>query len=159
MKIPAFKNENIAVFSCSHHDCNGAEGIYMDGGVSGTSVYAGYNRFGGEGERCWIELPNVSFADIYNDYNESLYKPRKYGVHKLADIRILPPEEYQDTESFQWERENAIWGTCNVKGNQQTTYMLLVECSTDHLENILKNCHHISAKTIKIINSILGDRN
>ena len=157
MKIPAFKNNKFALVSVAGHDCNIHEELMYDGGTVGNNSYAGYNRFGGDGELCWIEIPQ-DFAQLYNDWNQSLNKPRKYGVFNLSDIRVLPPEEYPNTDSHEWRLEVALWGTNGPNGDKPTEYVLLKNCDSSHLENILKNCHHISGKTIEIINSILEDR-
>lgn len=157
MKLLAALSDKYAVFSVSHYDYLRADdGTMADGGQPGLQNYAGYTR--ASNKMGWIELPGVNFAELYNDYNESLHKPRKYGIHKLSEVRILSPEECPDTDSFEWKRENYLWGTNGVKGDKPTTYVRLVDCNTAHLNNILNNCHHIGEKTIKIIQSILEER-
>lgn len=120
----------------------------MDGGVENTSQYAGYNRFSVTGKRLWIEV-SQNYAELYNDWNCN--DPRQYGLWNIEDVKILSPEEIPDTESFEWRAENEIWGTNGLDGNQPTTYVLLKDCSKEHLRKISKLCESRGNKELQRI--------
>ena len=139
MKLLGRKNNSVVIASIGRHDYMGIAGMFVDGGVNGTLQGGGYHRCGGEGETVWFETPQT-FAELYNDYKDSRLSPRKYGIWQLKDVKLLSPEEYPDTESFEWQAENAIWGTNGINGDLPTTYVLLKDCSKDHLEKIAELC-------------------
>ena len=141
MKLFGVTNGKKILTSVSHYDYrsygDGEDYIMMDGGVSNTSEHAGYNRFSVTGKRLWFEVPQ-DYAQLYNDWN--LNRPRQYGLWDIEDVKILSPEEIPDTDSFEWKAEHEIWGTNGLDGNQLTTYVLLKDCSKDHLEKISALC-------------------
>lgn len=158
MKLLAAINDTHVVFSVSHYDCRGRHGLMADGGQPGLQNYAGYTRF--SHMPTWIELPGVDFAQLTNDYNRSLHRKRRYGVHKLSSVRILSKGEIPDTDSFEWQLENAVWGTNGPNGDKPLNFVLLTKASTDHLQAILDTCGHIyKTPTEKIIKAILEARN
>jgi hypothetical protein len=162
MKLLAVKNKTHCLFSVGHYDFNTFENLMVDGGQPGCLNYAGYNRFCGE--TVWIDLPNVDFADLYNDYKFSQHNDtRKYGLHKLEEVRILTEDEYPNTNLFEWEVDNAVWGTKGKDGNQPLTYILLKNADTDHLQNILSykvtsDKQSKQDRYVKIIEHILKER-
>jgi hypothetical protein len=162
MKLLAVKNNTHCLFSVGHYDFNTFENLMVDGGQAGCPDYSGYNRF--SGETVWIDLPDVDFADLYNDYHfNTRNDTRKYGLHKLEEVRILSEDEYPDTNSFKWEVENAIWGTRGKDRDQPLTYILLKDADTEHLQNILSYKVTLDKQTkqdkyVKIIEHILKER-
>jgi len=147
MKLLGKANNRIAIASISRHDYMGIAGMFVDGGQNGTSQGGGYCRHGGEGKIVWFEVPQA-FAELYNDYRDSHLLPRKYGMWELKDVKLLSPEEYPDTNSFEWQAENAIWGTNGIDGTQRTKYVHLKDCSKEHLEKIVELCESRGAKEI-----------
>lgn len=160
MKLLAAKNNTHCVFSVGHHDYRSFENLMADGGQPDLHDYGRYNRF--SGKVCWIDLPEVSFGELYNDYQQNgphSSTPRKYGIHKLSEVRILEESEYPDTKSFEWQRDNAIWGTRGKNGDEPLRYVNLVNCDTEHLKNIKMYMTGNSDDTIsKYITSILIER-
>jgi len=141
MKLLGVTNGKQVLASVAHYDYRifgeGEDYIMCDGGVLGTPGHAGYNRKWGKS--IWFEVPQ-NMAELYNDYNQSLHSPRKYGVWPIEDVRVLTPKEYPDTESFEWRAEHEIWGTNGPDGNLPTTYVLLKDCSKEHLQKISELC-------------------
>lgn len=140
MKLLGFHNGKQIVASVASHDYRsfgeGDDRIVMDGGQN----LDGQGWFGQKwGQSAWFEVPQT-FAELYNDWNLSLNSPRKYGLWNLEDVRLLSPEEIPDTESFEWQAENAIWGTNGPDGKSLTTYVLLKDCELGHLEKIAEIC-------------------
>ncbi len=154
MKLLGYTNGKQVIASVARHDYNsfgeGEGRILADGGQINIGDSAGYNKHWGR--PIWIEIAQT-FAELYNDWNYSIDKPRKYGLWDLADVKVLTPEEYPDTESFEWKAENAIWGTNGLEGNLPTTYVLLKDCSKEHLEKILVLCEERENKKLaEIVN-------
>jgi len=139
MKLLGRSNGKKVIASISRHDYTAMVGMFVDGGVNGTLQGGGYHRCGGEGETIWFQVPQT-FAELYNDYKDKHLSPRKYGIWNIEDVKILTPEEYPDTESFEWQAENAIWGTNGIDGDQRTKYVHLKDCSKEHLEKIVELC-------------------
>jgi hypothetical protein len=106
-----------------------------------------------EGKRVWFEV-DEDFAEIYNKYNRKEIN----GVWDVKQGRILPPEEYPNCDSIEEQVENFIWGTRGKDGKSPLKYVLLKNCDTDHLQNILKDVKHIQAETKKVIEYILKNR-
>ncbi len=148
MKLLGRTNNKIVIASVSRHDYNGIAGMFVDGGVNGTFQGGGYYRCGGEGKTIWFQIPET-FAELYNDYRDNRAN-RKYGIWKLEDVKILSPEECPDTESFEWQAENAIWGTNGIDGDFSTTYVHLKDCSKEHLEKIIELCRSRGEQAIPI---------
>lgn len=136
MKLLGRASKNYCIASIAHYDYVFHDGMMADSGQPGTLQFGGYTRFGGEGETMWFEVKQ-NFAELYNDYNLSARQKRKYGIWKRSEVRILPKEEWPDTNSFEYLAENAIWGTNGINGDQPTKYVHLKDCTLDHLENIL----------------------
>lgn len=152
MKLIGATNGKQVVSSISHYDCRSIDGAMRDGGQPHTSGYAGYTR--GSGETIWFEVKQ-NFAELYNDYNFNRSEPRKYGIWDLKDIKILKEEEYINLDSFEEKVENAIWGTLGLDGKGKLRYVLLKDCSIDHLEAILKNVSNINPETKAIIKYLI----
>lgn len=138
MKLLGTKNETHFLFSVGHYDCRTFENLLVDGGQPGLHDFAGYSRF--SGEPVWADLPNVTFADLFQDYRFNS-KNRKFGLHKLDEVRLLTEDEFPATNSFVWRRDNAIWGSRGKSGMEPLKYILLSSGATDHLINILKYYH------------------
>jgi hypothetical protein len=140
MKLLGVTNGKKILTSIAHYDYRsfgeGEDYIMMDGGAAGLNNF-GYNRFSVTGRKLWFEVPQT-FAELYNDWNVG--NPRKYGIWNLEDVRVLPPEEIPDTESFEWRAENEIWGTNGLDGKSATIYVLLKDCELDHLKKISELC-------------------
>lgn len=153
MKLLGVTNGKQILSSVAHYDCRifgeGEDYIMMDGGVQGLNDF-GYNRFSVTGEKIWFEVPQT-YAELYNDWNNSLNSPRKYGIWNLADVKILTSEEYPDVESFEWRAENAIWGTNGLDGKSPTTYVLLKDCEKSHLKKISELLEKRGNKDLKQI--------
>lgn len=151
MKLLGVTNGKQILTSVAHYDYRSLgdreDYLMMDGGVQGLSNF-GYNRFSVSGKKVWFEIPQ-SYAELYNDWN--LNSPRKYGVWNLKDVKLLSPEEIPDTESFEWRAENEIWGTNGPDGKDPTTYVLLKDCSKDHLQKISQLCEKRQNKDLKQI--------
>lgn len=61
--------------------------------------------------------------------------------------------------SFDDLKKIARWGTFGPSGNDPLKWVKLIDCSTEHLEAILKTQHHIIGTAyVDIIKSILADR-
>lgn len=149
MKLLGFTNGKQIVASVAHYDYNslgaGTEYIMADGGQPNIGDFAGYIRR--SGKRIWFEVPQT-FAELYNDWREKLRKPRKYGVWNLNEVKILTPEEIPNTESFEWQAENAIWGTLGINGDKPIYFIMLKDCSPEHLAKIKKLCEQREANDL-----------
>ena len=55
-------------------------------------------------------------------------------------------------------KANATWLTKGIDRRQPTTAVKLVDCTTDHLKNIVANKPNLSADYRRVIESILEDR-
>lgn len=152
LKLLGVTNGKQVLASVAHYDCRtfgeGEDYIMQDGGALGTPDYAGYNRKWGRS--IWFEVPQ-NMAELYNDWNNSLNSPRKYGIWPIEEVKILLPEEYPDVESFEWQAENAIWGTNGLDGKSPTTYVLLKDCEKSHLKKISKLLENKGNKELKTI--------
>lgn len=150
MKLLGVTNNKQVLASVARHDCRtfgeGDDYIMQDGGVINTSQYAGYSRLWGK--NIWFEVPQT-FAELYNDWNTG--NPRKYGIWDINEVKVLSPEEIPDTNSFEWRAGNEIWGTNGLDGKQPTTYVLLKDCSKDHLQKISELCEKRGNLSIKKI--------
>jgi len=135
MKLLGVTNGKKILTSVAHYDYRvygeGQDYIMMDGGQSLNGDFC-YNRFSVTGEKLWFEVPQT-FAELYNDYN---LRNREYGIWNLKDVKLLLPEEIPDISSFQWQAENAIWGTNGKDGKSSTTYVLIKDCEESHLQKI-----------------------
>lgn len=152
MKLLGVTNNKVVLASVAHYDCRtfgeGEDYIMHDGGALGTPYHAGYNRKWGKS--IWFQVPQ-NMAELFNDYNNSLNSPRKYGIWPIEEVKVLSPEEIPDVKSFEWRAENAIWGTNGLDGKGTTTYVLLKDCEKSHLQKIseiLKNKGNKELKTI-----------
>jgi hypothetical protein len=157
MKLLGKTNRKEIIASISHHDYvaagEGEDRICHDGGQPHTNHYAGYSR--SWGETVWFQVPQT-FAELYEDYQFN--KTRKYGVWNIEDVRILPQREWPEIDSIEEKAENFIWGTNGVDGKQKTRYVLLKDCSLDHLKSILKNVPHIHEETREVIGYLIGKK-
>ena len=141
MKLLGFTNGKQIVASVAGYDYisfgDGENYIMADGGQPNIGDSKGYSRFWGK--QIWFEIPQT-FAELYNDWREKLREPRKYGVWNYNEVKILTPEEVPNTESFEWQAENAIWGTCGINGDQPISFIMLKDCSYNHLAKIKELC-------------------
>lgn len=149
MKLLGRSNGKYCIASISHYDYVSHDGMMADSGQPGTLQFGGYTRFGGEGKTVWFEVTQ-NFAELYNDYNQ---RGGKYGIWNFFDVRILPESEWPDANSLEYRAENAIWGTNGIDGTLPTTYVMLKDCSKDHLENILAllKTRHGTEKTQELV--------
>lgn len=140
MKLIGTTNGEKVIASVHHHDYNsigeGEKMIMVDGGQ--PSITGHYMRW--SGKIVWFEVPQT-LAELYNDYREKYHgQGRKYGIWNLDEVRILTLEEYPNTNSFEWQAENAIWGTRGMNDDQPLKYIMLGDCSTEHLIKIKELC-------------------
>lgn len=153
MKLLGVTNGKQVLASVAHYDCRsfgeGEDYIMMDGGQNVGESF-GYNRFSVSGKKIMFEVPQ-NMAELYNDWNNSLDSPRKYGIWPIEEVKVLLPEEYPDVESFEWQAENAIWGTNGLDGESPTTYVLLKDCEKSHLKKISKLLENRGNKELKTI--------
>lgn len=54
--------------------------------------------------------------------------------------------------------ETAEWGTYGPTGTDKLKYVRLIDCSTEHLEAILKQCQQYHDTYVILINEILKQR-
>lgn len=127
--------------------------MMCDGGQPHTNFYGGYSRCSTSGKTVWFEVKN-DFAEIYNKYNRKEFN----GVWDVKQGRILSSEEYPDVDDMDVKVDNYIWGTSGKDGKSPLKYVLLKNCETDHLQNILANVKHIQPETKKVIEYILKNR-
>ena len=137
MKLLGFTNGKQIVASVARYDFikigDKDDYIMADGGQPNIGDSAGYNKYWGK--TIWFEIPQT-FAELYNDWRESHRRPRKYGVWNFNEVKILSPEEFPNTESFEWQAENAIWGTLGINGDKPLSFVMLKDCSCEHLKKI-----------------------
>ncbi len=152
MKLLGFHNNKQIIASVARHDYistgEGDDYILADGGQPNIGDSVGYNKHWGIS--AWFEVPQT-FAELYNDYNNSLNSPRKYGIWPIEEVKLLSSEEYPDINSFEWKAENAIWGTNGPNGDQPTTYVLIKDCEKSHLKKISELCEKRGNKDLKEI--------
>jgi hypothetical protein len=153
MKLLGKTDGDKFIASLHRYHCVTHGEMMVDGGQFLTNFYGGYNRFSLEGETVWFEV-NADFAEIYNKYN----KRQINGIWDVKQGRILPLEEYPHCDFFKEKVSNCIWGTYGKDGKSPLKYVLLKNCETDHLQNILKNVKHIQFDTKKVIEYILKNR-
>lgn len=135
MKLLGITNGEKIVASVARHDYISCDGLMADGGQLFIGNNTGYNRFS-SGKIIWVEV-SQNFAELYNDWRESCRgKKRKYGIWNKEEVKILSLEEHPDIQSFEWKAENAIWGTRGINGDQPLKYVMIKDCSIEHLENI-----------------------
>jgi hypothetical protein len=151
MKIQAIKVNDHYLYSRENHDFRSLGEYSVDAGPGvGRILYH---------TTCptpqWIEIKGVNYADLYNDWNS---RENKYGIHPIDEVTVLEEKDWPDTDSFEWKKQTKIWGTNGPNGDQPTKYVMLVDCSSDHLHSILHHCGHISDETRNIVKSILIDR-
>lgn len=76
-------------------------------------------------------------------------------------IETLPNPGYIEiaVSSFEQAKRLAEWGTYGKNGNEPLRWVRLIDCSTEHLENILRTQPQIRGHIYqRIIKSILNDR-
>lgn len=79
------------------------------------------------------------------------------GIFRIAiekDGEIIFVDRTKEEALYQ-----ARWGTYGPNGTDPLKYVRLIDCSTDHLTNILRTQHQIEPSTRYIINEILKMRN
>jgi hypothetical protein len=153
MKLLGKTNGEKFIASLHHYHYVTHGDMMVDGGQPSTNFYGGYNRFSLDGETVWFEF-NADFAEIYNKYN----KKEINGIWDMKQGKILSPEEYPNCDSIEEKMNNFIWGTYGKDGKSPLKYVLLKNCETDHLQNILANVKHIQSDTKKVIEFILKSR-
>lgn len=160
MKLFGSTNGKQVVASMSRHDYvsvgEGEDRICQDGGQAHTNHYAGYTK--GWGKRIVFEVPQT-FAELFSDYQYNQgEKPRKYGIWDIEDVRILPKEEWPNVDSIEEKVENFVWGSNGPDGKEKLKYVLLKDCSLDHLKNIIKNVHSIHEGTKEVIEYLIKNK-
>lgn len=154
MKLLGRTNQKQVVASISRHDYvssgEGENRICDDGGQPHTNHYAGYSR--GWGETVWFEVPQT-FAELYADYQ--FVKNRKYGIWNVEDVRILPKSEWPDVGLIEEKAENYIWGNRGIDGKDELKYILLKDCSLNHLKAIIANVGSIHEETRLVIEYLI----
>lgn len=75
--------------------------------------------------------------------------PTVTGAPDLIEIKV---------DGLAQAKANATWLTKGIDRRQPTTAVLLVDCTTDHLKNIVANKPNLSADYRRVIESILEDR-
>lgn len=141
---------NEVIYSRAQHDfVTDNEGNFVDGGQ------IGYGRRS-LSDHCVpvVFESNVSYADLYNDWN---YRINKYGRTIRDAIKVIPKSKHRNRNSLAFRRDAAMWSTIGPNGDQPRKMIMLSDADTDHLQAILK-LNYISADTRKIINSILNKR-
>lgn len=153
MKLIGRTNGKIIVASIARHDYVSEDGLMMDGGQPHSNHYAGYNRYSGEGYNVAFKIPQ-NFAELYEDYQFN-FKNRKYGVWKLEEVKILTEEEWPKIGSLEEKSKVFCWGTSGPDGTEPLKYVLLKDCSVDHLKNILDNVRHVHEETREVIEFLI----
>jgi hypothetical protein len=141
------------IASLHHYHYVKCDDMVCDGGQPHTNFYSGYTNFSMSGQTVWFEF-NADFAEIYNKYN----RKKINGVWDVKQGKILSPEEYPDVNDMSVKADNFIWGTSGKHGKSPLKYVLLKNCETDHLQNILANVKHIQPETKEVIEYILKNR-
>jgi len=159
MKLLGRTNGKKVIASISHYDfiSLGEDDDYIsaDGGQGHTNHYAGYTR--GWGRVIWFEVIQ-NFAELYSDYqfrSTASRVQRKYGIWDIENVRILGEDEWPNVDSIEEKAENFIWGQRGPLGDQPLKYVLLKDCSKEHLQNILKNVPNIHEETEEVIQYLL----
>jgi hypothetical protein len=160
MKLKGWTNNKQIVASVARYDYitvgEGADYIMADGGQPNIGDSEPYGRFWGV--KIWFEVPQT-FAELYNDWRENFGEKRKYGVWNHNEVKILSPEEIPNTESFEWQAENSIWGTFGINGDEPISFVMLKDCSCEHLKKIKELCEKRSDKSfLKIVNFWLDQK-
>lgn len=142
------------LFSRTRHDFRTYEGHSIDGG---QFDYSRVSWPQGEPPKfVWAILHNVTYADLYNDWN---LRQNKFGIHKLSEVEIIDEQDPRKPELLaDLKDQEHIWGTKGIDGDQPTTYKLIRDLDTDHLINILNNCPHIRKETRNYIELQLEKR-
>lgn len=159
MKTPVvallYKKTGEIIYSRARHDFRTTKDgeCFIDGGFEYTSYGGSLDNY----EIINIEIP-LWTADLYNDWSRGEDKYGYIPPEEAKKIKRLTKEEILPKSSLDYQKLTAIWGTKGPNGDGPTTYINLLNAQTDHLEQILKNCHYISENTKKIIKSILSDR-
>lgn len=153
MKILAIQVGNQWLYSRARHDFRSLDGYSVDSGPGIERIL--YPN----GVECpkpqWIEVKDVNYADLYNDWN---WRQDKYGIHPFNEVTILEEKDYPDTDSFEWKVETAIWKTWGKDGTGPGRMIMLKNVETEHLKKILETQNHISGETKRIIKHILKER-
>jgi hypothetical protein len=160
MKLKGFTNYKQIVASVARYDYitvgEGADYIMADGGQPNIGDSEPYGRFWGA--KIWFEVPQT-FAELYNDWRENFGEKRKYGVWNYNEVKILSPEEIPNIQSFEWKAENSIWGTLGINGDEPISFVMLKDCSREHLKKIKELCEKRSDKSfLKIVNFWLDQK-
>ena len=154
MKLIGSTDGKKVIASMSSYDCVSCGELLRDGGQPATNMYAGYTR--GYGKVVCFEVPQ-DFSELYYDYNCN-HKNRKYGIWNIEDVKILEKEDWPDFDSMEEKAENFIWGTRGEYGDQPIKYVLLKNCSLDHLKAIIKTQRSIHEETKKVIKYLIGKK-
>lgn len=155
------------IYSRHQHDMiYDSHGNFMDGG-QGTKFY----RVGGPDmtllNQYYILLEDVKHSDLINDYNTGANRLGKLDMAQCNELfsnktgkgsRILEPSEVQDVDSFEWKKNNKVWGTYGKEGRGPMRYKNIVDLDTDHIEAILKTQLHVVGELREIFKSVLKDR-
>ena len=98
----------------------------------------------------------------YNGYNYTIdggldYTRGNYPIDSIeldTENLVLCP-----SDPFETVKSKLLWGHRGITGQDPLKYKKLIDCDTNHLENILKNIPNISEIHRLVIDSILLDRN
>lgn len=149
MQIIALKTPSgeILVSRANYNFVSSEDGkSFIDGGQGDYFRYAG-------GEIIRIEL-DVNLGQLYDDWNRRF---DKYCSFDIKDVKIVPKDQWEDRESFEWKKKEATWGSRGKDGKGELVYKRLIELETEHLLAIWA-LPYVSTTTIEIIDSILEDR-
>jgi hypothetical protein len=153
MKLLGVTNGKKVIASMAHHDFVSEDGMIADSGQPTTNMYGGYTRFGG-GDVVWFQIPQT-FAELYNDYNCN-NKNRKYGVWNIEDVKILEKKDWPNCDSIEEKSEAFCWGCRGINGDEPLKYVLLKNCSIDHLKAIIETQGRIHGKTKEVIEHLIS---
>lgn len=79
-----------------------------------------------------------------------------YTIQTANADGTLPYEK--DVDSFEEAVATAVWGTYGKSGDQPLKFVKLCECTTDHLNAIIRTQARIDPLYIKIIQHVLDKR-
>jgi hypothetical protein len=147
MKLLGLTDGKKVIASLSNHHCVTCNDMMMDGGQVHTNSYSSYNRFSTNGTMVWFEVEQ-EFDVLWDMWNRGEFD----GIWDASEVKLLKKAP-KITTAFC--AENYIWGTRGVDGDQRLKWVLLKNCTKDHLQNILKSVSNIAENTTKIIKYLI----
>jgi hypothetical protein len=147
------------LYSRARHDfrTTGEDGdvVGIDGGQPSSVSYVRVIN-PAKCKSAWVEVEDITKADLFNDFNN---QTDELGICAVSDVKIIDdPKDFPDTESWEWNKQNMIWGTRGLDGKQGVKYKMLTDLETDQLEAILKTQFHIGDDYKRAIKEILEER-